>query len=240
MLTKRKLILGLIGAALLSFVLVYILQPGLFLRGWRKIQRYVYHTVTPQEKQEVKIMDIPLVAQTKNLNCEATTAYMIMKYYGKNITIDQIQESLPLDPNPHKGFRGNVDGPVWGFEDYGVYAEPIATVMTTLGVKAKAYKNISQDFLKQQVLAGKPAIIWVNISKPDPETRVEDINGEQVKLISGEHVAVVVGYDNGTWILHDPWKTTSEEGKPVAARLEVDDLDTIMWDDFDHMAVIVE
>lgn len=188
---------------------------------------------------EVKQMKIPLISQTKNLNCEAATAAMILQYYGKNKTIDDVQNKLPLDPNPHKGFRGNVNGNIWGYDDYGVYAEPIANVMTMYGVPSKAYSNISVNFLKQKVLAGKPAIIWVDISNPHPQSKIEDIHGEKVKLVSGEHVAVVTGYENGTWTLNDPWQTTASDGTRLGKIIKVDNLDSIHWDDFNHMAVIV-
>jgi uncharacterized protein YvpB len=112
--------------------------------------------------------------------------------------------------------------------------------MTDFGVPSKAYANITEDFLKQKILSGKPAIIWVNIANPHPVTRYVEISGEKVKLISGEHVAVVTGYENGTWILNDPWRTTGKDGKPQAATIKVDDLNSIMWDKFDHMAVIVD
>lgn len=213
-----------------------------------QVKPYYFHSATWHIKKgvqslylhDIKKMDVPLISQTKNLNCEATTAAMILQYYGRESNIDTIQAALPLNENPHKGFRGNVDGNIWGFDDYGVYAEPIADVMTKFGVPAKAYTNISVDFLKQKILAGKPAIIWVNISDPHPETKIIDVDGEKIKLISGEHVAVVSGYENGTWILNDPWKITLEDGRAQGQTIFVDDLDSIMWDDFDHMAVIVE
>jgi uncharacterized protein YvpB len=189
---------------------------------------------------EVIKMNIPLLSQTKNLNCEAATAAMILQYYKKDKSIDDVQNALPLNDNPNKGFRGDVDGSIWGFDDYGVYAAPIAKAMTNFGLPSKAYTNISADFLKQKVLSGKPAIIWVNISDPHPVEKTENINGENVKLISGEHVAVVTGYENGTWLLNDPWNTTAEDGTRVGKQIKVDNLDSIHWNDFNHMAVIVE
>lgn len=233
---NRKLITGLALTLFLIALGAYVLKPYYFHRaGW-----HVKKAVQAVYLHEVNKMDIPLISQTKNLNCESATVAMILRYYQKESDIDAIQASLPLDPNPYKGFRGNVDGPIWGFDDYGVYAEPIAEVLTKFGVPAKAYKNISEDFLKQKVLKGKPAIIWMNISNPNPVIKTVDIEGEKVKLISGQHVVVVSGYENGTWILNDPWRTTEKDGTRKGQTLYVDDLDSIMWDDFDHMAVIVE
>jgi len=224
---------GVIGL-ILTFAALYIRRPTLvhsiFWHSEKAVQAVYMHNI--------KKMDIPLISQTKNLNCEAATAAMVLRYYGKQSDIDIIQNSLPLDPNPNKGFRGNVDGNIWGFDDYGVYAAPIANVMTKFGLPSTAYTNISTDFLKQKILAGKPAIIWVDISNPYPQTRVENIHGEKITLVSGEHVAVVTGYENGTWILNDPWRTT-KDGVRTGQVLYVDDLDSIHWNDFNHMAVIV-
>ena len=226
-----------IGSILLTIAMgVYFVRPNYFhSAAWRfkKTTQAIY-------LHEIKKMDIDLISQTKNLNCEATAVAMILKYFGKENSIDAIQAALPLNENPNKGFRGNVDGPVWGFQDYGVYAKPIADIMTQFGLPTKAYSNISSDFLKQKVLSGKPAIIWVNVSNPRSKTKIVDINGEKVKLISGEHVVVVTGYENGTWYLNDPWITTLKDGTRVGKKIKVDNLDDIMWDDFDHMAVIVE
>jgi uncharacterized protein YvpB len=237
--TMKKKVLIPVSAiilAVVAFLILLAVRPGLIIRG----EHFVRRQITAVTDKDEKIMNVPLITQTRNLNCEATTAQMILQYYGKNTTIDQVQNALPLDPNPHKGFRGNVDGPIWGFTDYGVYAEPIADVMTKLGVPSKSYSNITQDFLKQKILAGKPAIVWVDIANPHPETKEFIINGETVKLLSGEHVAVVTGYSHGRWILNDPWNSSAKDGTRVSKQIKVDNLDDIHWNDFDHMAVIVE
>ncbi len=221
---------------LFLLVLTYLARPLLFQRAMWHLIKAAQSTV----HHDVKKMNVPLISQTRNLNCEATTVQMILQYYGKKNSVDEIQRALHLSPDPHLGFRGDVDGNIWGFDDYGVYAEPIAKVMTQFGLPAKAYSKISTDFLKEKILAGKPAIIWIVISNPHPKEKYVTIDGEKVKLISGEHVAVVTGFENGTWILNDPWNTTSKTGAKQAKQLLVDDLDEIMWNDFDHMAVIVD
>lgn len=185
-------------------------------------------------------MAIPLFTQTRNLSCEAAAIRMILSYTGIDIEEDKIQSSFPKNSNPHKGFRGNVNGPVWGFDDYGVYAEVVAQTLNNLGLPATAYQNLSQEELKEKVLIGKPAIIWVNIANPDPKLRTIKINDEEVKLISGEHTVVIRGYKNNQWIINDPWVKTSSKGEKLSETFSVTNLDDIYWDWFDHMAVIID
>ncbi|MEO6508415.1 MAG: C39 family peptidase, partial [Patescibacteria group bacterium] len=231
--SKNKIIGFIVLSCIALVSLIYSVRPALVHSALWHSKR----TVKAVFIHEIKKMNIPLISQTRNLNCESATAAMILKYYGKESNLDVIQKMLPLNGNPHKGFRGDVDGPIWGFDNYGVYAEPIAKVMTELGIPSKAYTNITTDFLKKKILEGKPSIIWINIANPHPVTKFVDIDDEKVKLITGEHVAVVTGYENGIWILNDPWWTNAKDGTRVGQTLYVEDLNSLMWDDFDHMAV---
>jgi uncharacterized protein YvpB len=232
---NRKRILYVLAGMLIAVMVFFALRPNWFIRGTHFAKRQVVAVVDRDEK----IMNIPLITQTRNLNCEATTAQMILQYYGKKTTIDEVQNALPLNDNPYKGFRGDVNGPIWGFTDYGVYAPPIADAMTKFGVPAKAYTNISEEFLKSNILQGKPAIVWVDIAHQNPETKYVTVGGEKIKLLSGEHVAVVKGYSHGRWILNDPWNSSMKDGTRISKEVRVDNLDDIHWKDFDHMAVIV-
>lgn len=183
---------------------------------------------------------IPLHTQTKNLSCESASIKMLLDYYGYSVSEDMIQDSFPLHPNPHKGFRGSVDGPIWGFKDYGVYPEVVVEIMKKFGLRAQSYKNMSEETLKQKVLAGKPAIIWVDVTNPKPKVQTINIEGEKIKLVSGEHTVVVTGFADGYWILNDPWRRNNPEGEKMAETIYVKDLKEIHWDLLDNLAVVVD
>lgn len=195
-------------------------------------------------KTEVKKLEdgqttgIPLLSQERNLSCEAAAIRMILNYFGEDVSEQEILAGIPKNPNPYLGFRGNVDGKVWGFNDYGTYAPAVVKSLGDFRIPATAFTNISEEFLKQKILSGKPAIIWVNTTNPNPEVKLTKINGTEVKLVSGEHTVVVSGFKNGKWQINDPWNTT-EKGERQAKTIEVEHLDDIYWHLFDHMAVIV-
>lgn len=165
---------------------------------------------------------------------------MILDYFGKSVSEEEIQTSFPKHPDPNKGFRGKVSGRIWGFEDYGTYPDVVAKTMKRYGVSAKPYYDLSEASLKEMVLSGKPAIIWVNIANPSPKIRNITVGGETVRLVSGEHTVVVTGFEDGQWILNDPWRRTSPKGERISEIVRVTHLEDIYWDFFDHMAVVVD
>jgi uncharacterized protein YvpB len=187
---------------------------------------------------EENILPIPLQVQTHNLSCEATAMKMILDFYNIPSSEDTIQSRFNKHPNPNLGFRGNVDGAVWGLSDYGVYADEVARVLTDLTLPATSYRNISQEYLKRKVISGKPAIIWVNIANPRPQTKLVTIGKDKVKLVTGEHTVVVTGFKDGKFLINDPWRRSDSDHKRVGEQSEVANLDSLMWDSFDHMAVI--
>lgn len=238
-----KLLTNVLSLYIIFFTLFYILFYTFFSYQRRNFQPLV-SPVSAQENFAGKnisdnLLEIPLLTQERNLSCEASSIKMVLAYFGIDIPEDEIQNSFPLNNNPHKGYRGNVDGPIWGFEDYGVYAEVVAKTLNKFGIRAISYRNISAEDLKIKILGGKPAIIWVNIANPNPKLKEVVINGETVKLISGEHTVVVAGYQDGNWILNDPWRRTTKDGTRLSEQLRVDDLNHVMWEDFDNMAVLI-
>lgn len=184
-------------------------------------------------------MNIPLFVQEKNLSCEAASVKMILAYFGQDTSEDEIQNSFTKDPNPTLGFRGNVNGPVWGFTDYGVYPQAVVTTFKKYGHQATALTNISEQEVKQAVLTGHPVIIWVDIANPNPEQKQVKVGAEVVKLVSGEHTVVVTGFKDGQWYLNDPWRRTYKGKYRLPEKEMVKSLDETNWNLLDHMAVVV-
>lgn len=191
--------------------------------------------ITPPQYEQ---LNIPLITQTKNLSCEAAAIKMVLEKFNKQITEDEIQSKFIYDKNPYKGFRGNVNGAPHGFTDYGAYAEPVAQVFAQYGIPTQVHYSLTEQQLQTIVQKGTPVIIWVNRSEKNPRIKDEVIEGEKVKLISGEHVVVVEGFSNGKWTINDPWSTT-RNGQKVSQQVQVENLDAIHWNLFDHMALAV-
>jgi uncharacterized protein YvpB len=184
-------------------------------------------------------LPIPLITQEENLTCEAACIRMVLAHFDQIVAEDTIQQRFSKNANPHLGFRGNFKGPIWGFDDYGAYAKPVADVLQSFAIRATPVTNLEVAKLKNHILSGLPALIWVNLANPKPQIKTEMIKGVKVKLITGQHVVVVTGFQNGFWVVNDPWRITDKNNKRISQKLLVEDLDKIMWADFEHMAVLI-
>ncbi len=149
-------------------------------------------------------LDVARQRQTHNLSCESSAASMVAQYHGLALTEADVLGALPLNDDPNLGFRGNVDGPTGGIEDYGVYAGPILDVLNAHGLRATRIET-GLAGIKAAVARGNPVITWVTynclVSTPTTAT----IAGRDVVLVPNQHVVVVTGYNaEGVWA-NDPW-----------------------------------
>jgi uncharacterized protein YvpB len=142
--------------------------------------------------------------QSHNLSCESSAASMAAQYLGVPLSEAEVLAALPFDDNPYLGFRGNVDGPTGGIQDYGVYAGPLAEVLERHGLQAR-HVDAGVEGIRAAVARGNPVIVWVTYDCM-VSTPVEMIIGDQlVRLTPNQHVVVVTGYDaDGVWA-NDPW-----------------------------------
>lgn len=180
----------------------------------------------PAAPVETILLGVPQDGQDHTLSCELSTAHMLAAWLkGPGNWEQQFLSVLPSSTsagvntcNPHRVFRGNVDGNArrddWysiscgrGHEahlGYGVYAEPVAQVMRDFGIDARvSYLNCEQ--LAGHVRNGRPAIVWFSHLVGQQavwETEPED--GSSYVLFPGQHVRVVDGVktQNGRTYFH--------------------------------------
>jgi uncharacterized protein YvpB len=142
--------------------------------------------------------------QSHNLSCESSAASMVAQYHGVSLSEADVLAALPLNDDPHVGFRGNVDGPTGGIEDYGVYAGPIMDVLSSQGLEVWPVGG-GLDGIRAAIVRGNPVVAWVtyNCLPSTPTTMV--IDGNDVTLVPYQHVVVITGYSaEGVWA-NDPW-----------------------------------
>lgn len=162
--------------------------------------------MAPTPPPEVRL-SVARQQQSHNLSCESSAASMAAQYHGVPLSEADVLAALPRDANPHRGFRGNVDGPTGSIDDYGVYAGPVMAVLNDRGLQARAV-NGGLDGIKAAIARGNPVIAWVTYNcQPSTPTEVT-IDGEAVTLVPYQHVVVVTGYDDrpeggGIWA-NDP------------------------------------
>jgi uncharacterized protein YvpB len=142
---------------------------------------------------------------------------MVAHYHGLNLSEAEVLAALPLNDNPHLGFRGNVDGPYGGIEDYGVYAGPIMGILNSRGLRAWLVED-GLAGIRAAVARGNPVIAWVTYNLLHANPVETTIDGQSVTLVPNQHVVVVTGYDDGGVWANDPY--TGEEVRYLAAEFE--------------------
>jgi uncharacterized protein YvpB len=142
--------------------------------------------------------------QSHNLSCESSAASMAARYHGIPLSEAEVLAALPLSDNPYQGFRGNVDGPTGGIEDYGVYAGPILDILSNRGLQAWPVEG-GLDGIKEALARGNPVIAWVTYDCLPGTPTSQRVGDQEVVLVPYQHVVVVTGYnDSGVWA-NDPW-----------------------------------
>lgn len=159
----------------------------------------------------------PLINQYPNYptGCESVALTMLLRYYGVNVTPNNIIDRLKKEPlpyneggvryggNPELGFVGNP----YSSASYGVYERPIADV-------ANMYKpgiQVRNDFPFQEVLNlvqnKHPVMVWVSMGLSVPYISTTWIYKPTMETISwkaGEHAMIVLSYQDNTIVVADP------------------------------------
>ena len=148
--------------------------------------------------------------------CESVSLYMLLNYYGLDVTVDQIYDLLPMGAQPYDDENGVRHGanPEREFVgdprseySYGVFNEPIAQVAEHFmpGVETKTGASI--DEIKAVLDTGNPVLAWY-VSAPMRDIMYRwswlDENGETVHWPGGEHAVVICGYDDVSITYRDP------------------------------------
>ena len=80
---------------------------------------------------------------------------------------------------------------------YGVHAGPIAQILREYGMPAEATKNASFDDIKQEILAGRPVIVWI-VNLPytiETKSYTAESTGVTSKVARFEHL-IITGFDS--------------------------------------------
>jgi uncharacterized protein YvpB len=166
------------------------------------------HTDTATVESPTKVvLHIAGYPQTLPLSCEARSAVDWAAHFG--VVIDELEffSRLPASDNPDLGFVGDVHGK-WGQvppNPYGVHAEPVAALLRDYGVDAQASRGLTWETIRDEVTAGRPAIVWVtghvwSHVKPIDYTSAD---GVVVTVAPYEHTVMIIGYDENNVLVLD-------------------------------------
>lgn len=164
-------------------------------------------------------MWVPIHQQKHNLSCEFASCQIATAGLGNEIDEDLFIPVVGIDPNPHLGFRGNIDGVfIYGYEDYGVYPEPLVAALPQFGFNGRQLTGGKSELISE-LAAHHPVVVWIDLGYDS--SFMYDIGGEMVLMATESHVVCAYGYNDEGVLISDP---DSSRRKRV-----------IPWDDFMQM-----
>ncbi|MDR7001023.1 C39 family peptidase [Neobacillus niacini] len=166
--------------------------------------------------KEKQLLDVPLINQMaephlKN-GCEVTSLAMILNYYGKKVTKNELAKRIKKVPlhyphnlkgNPNIGFVGDMaDGP-----GLSVYNGPIFDLAKQyMGDKVINLTNRPFERILEKVSLGMP--VWVITTmnfKDDVKFRKWDTPQGTIYITFSGHSVVITGYDKNYIYVNDPY-----------------------------------
>ena len=146
--------------------------------------------------------------------CESAALYILLRYYGVDVTMDDIVSALPKEPNPYidggvlyggdpdRGFIGDPTDPF----SYGVLNHPIAEAANKFLEGAEALVGLDAEDI-ESYCEGSAVIAWISMS-PEIEPKItvwtDHKTGKDVTWVSGEHAVVVYASVDGGYMISDP------------------------------------
>ncbi len=161
-------------------------------------------------------VDVPIVQQVFQNNCETAALSMLLATVGVNqdqeVLQEQIAKSPPLDPetgsngemiwgDPNKGFVGRPPGggPAGGF---GVYEKPVLDLAARWADPVDLSSRQPAE-LYERLRQGHPVMTWIGLSDGPYETWVTP-EGAEVTVNFGEHTVVLTGIAGDRLFVNDP------------------------------------
>ncbi|HYI24679.1 MAG TPA: C39 family peptidase [Thermomicrobiales bacterium] len=141
--------------------------------------------------------------QERGLSCEYAALAIATGMLGDWVSEYDFESVVPLNDNPHWGYRGYIDGGWGGTGDYGIYAAPLVPALQTFGFQGVEFYGDRWELMAHLDL-GRPTLVWIG-ARGDAGTFNEyTADGTRFQLTPYMHVVVVYGYDDGGVYVSDP------------------------------------
>lgn len=175
-------------------------------------------------------MSVPIHQQQHNLSCEYASCQIATAGLGKEINEDRFIPVVGVDPNPHRGFRGNIDGEfIFGYEDYGVYPKPLVAALPQFGFIGRELTGGKTELISE-LAAHHPVVVWIDLGYTS--SFMFDINGEMVLMATKSHVVCAYGYNDEGVLISDPDSSRRKRVIPWNNFMR-------MWDSMDQYSLAV-
>jgi uncharacterized protein YvpB len=140
--------------------------------------------------------------QLYTLDCESQSAVDWAQYFGITIDEEDFIDQLPHSDDPEKGFVGNINGKMGQLppDDYGIHASPIAKMLRSYGLPAKAKHDWDFEGIKKEISNKRPVIVWI-VNMPfaiDSEDYTAESTGNTTTVARFEHTWIITGYNAST------------------------------------------
>ena len=148
--------------------------------------------------------------------CESVALYILLKYYGTDVSIEDIVENIKKGKLPY-----TKDGIKYGGNPYlefigdpkkdssfGTYENAIIEIANKYKSNIINGTGSTLNSLLKMVKENRPVMVWstINLSLPYiSNTWIYEPTGEKISWISGEHAVVIVGYTDDQIIISDPY-----------------------------------
>ncbi len=147
-------------------------------------------------------MWVPTHQQKHNLSCEYASCQIATAGLGREIDEDRLIPVIGRNPNPHLGYRGNIDGTFTdGYEDYGIYPKPLVNALPQFGFIGRELTGGKAELIGE-LAAHHPVVVWIDLGYTS--SFMYDIGGEMVLMATESHVVCAYGYNDEGVLISDP------------------------------------
>ena len=167
------------------------------------------------ENNNYYISGVPIINQFPELptGCEVTSAAMLLNYYGINVSKEALADEISKAPlpifrndriegeSPYEYFIGNPRES----KAFGTFNQPIFNLISDYKI---AENMTGCDFSQviNQVKSGHPVMVWITRELMEVEYQSSwYVKDEIFWWPKGEHTVVVIGVDDHTIIVNDPY-----------------------------------
>jgi uncharacterized protein YvpB len=152
---------------------------------------------------KVIIPNVPNYQQQRGLSCEYSALSIATGALGNWVSEYEFEAQVPLNANPHWGYRGDITGRWGNTTNYGVYADPLVPALAAYGFNGTVFYGDSGD-LMAAIDRGEPTLVWLGMHGSDGSFNEYASDGTRYQLTPYMHVMVAYGYDDGGVYLSDP------------------------------------
>jgi uncharacterized protein YvpB len=141
--------------------------------------------------------------QQRGLSCEYASLAIATGMLGSWVSEYDFESVIPLNANPHWGYRGDITGSWGNTTNYGIYSAPLVPALQQFGFQGDAFYG-GRGNLTAQIDMGRPTVVWIGVRGDAGSFYEYTADGSRYQLTPYMHVVVVYGYDDGGVYISDP------------------------------------